>query len=165
MMYSIWRAVMLGVIVTLGVVLGASLVRVSAQASNPRTGTWKLNVEKSKYSPGPAPQGQTMKIEASGDGEKAATEGVNAAGTATMTQYTAQYDGKDSPITGSQNADTVSLKRIDARTLERTDKKGDKVVATSTRVVSEDGKTMTVTTTGTNAQGQAVNNVTVWEKQ
>jgi hypothetical protein len=164
-MYSIWRAIILGVIVTLGVVLGASLVRVSAQASNPRIGTWKLNVEKSKYSPGPAPQGQTMKIEASGDGEKATTEGVNAAGTATMTEYTAQYDGKDYPITGSQNADTVSLKRIDARTLERTDKKGDKVVATSTRVVSEDGKTMTVTTKGTNAQGQAVNNVTVWEKQ
>jgi len=164
-MDSIWRAVMLGVIVTLGVVLGASLVRVSAQASNPRSGTWKLNVEKSKYDPGPAPQSNTMKIEASGEGEKATTEGVNAAGTATMTQYTAQYDGKDSPMTGSQNADTVSLKRIDARTMERTDKKGEKVVATSTRVVSEDGKTMTVTTTGTNAQGQAMNNVTVWEKQ
>jgi hypothetical protein len=59
----------------------------------------------------------------------------------------------------------VSLKRLDARTIERTDKKGDKVVATSTRVVSEDGKTMTVTVTGTNAQGQAMNNVTVWEKQ
>jgi hypothetical protein len=164
-MSSSGRAVMLGVIVTLGVVLGASLVRVSAQASNPTIGTWKLNVEKSKYSPGPAPQNQTMKIEAAGDGEKATTEGVNAAGTATMTQYTAQYDGKDYPITGSQNVDTVALKRIDARTLERTDKKGDKVVGTLTRVVSEDGKTMTVTLKGTNAQGQAVNNVTVWEKQ
>ena len=164
-MDAIRRAVMLGVIVTLGVVLGASLVRVSAQASNPRSGTWKLNLAKSKYDPGPAPQSNTMKIEASGEGEKATTEGVNAAGTATGTQYTAQYDGKDYPMTGSQNADTVALKRIDARTLERTDKKGDKVVATSTRVLSEDGKTMTVTTKGTNAQGQAVNNVTVWDKQ
>jgi hypothetical protein len=107
----------------------------------------------------------TMKIEAAGEGEKATTEGVNAAGTATRTEYTAQYDGKDYPITGSQNADTVALKRIDARTIERTDKKGEKVVVTSSRVVSEDGKTMTVTTTGTNAQGQAMNNVTVWEKQ
>src|SRR5262245_7259331 len=89
------RAVILGVLVTLGVVLGAGLGRVSAQASNPRTGTWKLNVEKSKYSPGPAPQRGTMKIEASGDGEKVTTEGVNAAGMATGTQYTAQYDGKD----------------------------------------------------------------------
>jgi hypothetical protein len=106
-----------------------------------------------------------MKIEAAGEGEKATTEGVNAAGTATGTQYTAQYDGKDYPMTGSQTADTVSLKRVDARTMERTDKKGEKVVATSTRVVSEDGKTMTITTKGTNPQGQATNNVTVWEKQ
>ena len=65
-----------------------------------------------------------MKIEAAGEGEKATTEGVNAAGTATKTEYTAQYDGKDYPITGSQTADTVALKRIDARTIERTDKKG-----------------------------------------
>lgn len=164
-MSSSWRAVMLGVIVTLGVVLGASLVRVSAQAGNPTIGTWTLNMEKSKYSPGPAPQWQTMTIEAAGEGEKATTEGINAAGAATMTQYTAQYDGKDYPMTGSQNVDTVALKRIDARTLERTDKKGDQVVGTLTRVVSEDGKTMTVTLKGTNAQGQAVHNVTVWEKQ
>jgi hypothetical protein len=164
-MDSIWRAGILGVVVTLGVVLGVGLGRVSAQASNPTIGTWKLNVDKSTYSPGPGPQRQTMTIEASGDGEKATTEGITAAGTATMTQYTAQYDGKDYPMTGSQNVDTVALKRTDARTLERTDKKGDKVVGTLTRVVSEDGKTMTVTLKGTNAQGQAVDNVTVWEKQ
>ena len=164
-MGAIWRAVVLGVVVTLGVVLGAGLTRVSAQASDARIGTWKLNVAKSKYSPGPAPQSVTMKVEASGQGEKATTEGVNAAGAATKTEYTANYDGKDYPMTGSQNADMVSLKRVDARTMERTDKKGDKVVLTSTRVVSEDGKTMTVTTKGTNAQGQAVDNVTVWEKQ
>ena len=164
-MDAIRRAVILGVVVTLGVVLGASLMRVSAQASDPRSGTWKLNLEKSKYDPGPAPQSNTTTIEASSDGETATTKGVNQAGTATGTQYTAQYDGKDYPMTGSQTADTVSLKRVDARTMERTDKKGEKVVATSTRVVSEDGKTMTITTKGTNPQGQATNNVTVWEKQ
>jgi len=52
-MHSIWRAVVLGVVVTLGVVLGAGIVRVSAQVSDARIGTWKLNVAKSKYSPGP----------------------------------------------------------------------------------------------------------------
>ena len=164
-MHSMWRAVVLGGVVTLGVVLGAGIVRVSAQASDARIGTWKLNVAKSKFSPGPAPQSRTVKVEASGQGEKVTVEGVNAAGTPTMEQYTANFDGKDYPMTGSQNADTVSFKRIDARTMERTDKKGEKVVTTSTRVVSEDGKTMTVTTKGTNAQGQAVDNVSVWEKQ
>jgi hypothetical protein len=164
-MYSIWRAMTLGVVVTLGIVLGAGIERVSAQASAERIGTWKLNVAKSKYNPGPAPQSGTLKIEAAGQGEKVTTEGVNAAGTATGIQYTSNYDGKDNPLTGSQNADTVSLKRIDARTIERTDKKGDKVVLTQTQVISPDGKTMTATVKGTNAQGQAVENVAVWEKQ
>ena len=120
---------------------------------------------KSKYSPGPAPRSNTLKVEASGQGEKFSTEGVNAEGGRIAVQYTANFDGKDYPITGSQNADTVSLKRIDARTTERTDKKGGKVTVIITSVVSQDGKTMTNTVKGTNAQGQTVNNVVVWEKQ
>ena len=153
-------------LVALGVVLVvADIVSVSAQASDPRVGTWKLNVAKSTFSPGPAPRSNTMKIEASGQGETATTEGVNAEGAATNVAYTAQFDGKDSPLTGSPTADKTSLKRIDARTTERTNKKGETVVGTITQVLSEDGKTMTATVKGTNAQGQAVNNVTVWEKQ
>ena len=93
------------------------------------------------------------------------TEFVNADGTRTATEYTANFDGKDYPLTGSQIADTVSLKRSNARTTVRTDKKGGTVAQTLRRVVSKDGKTMTVTTKGTNAQGQAVNNVALFEKQ
>jgi len=65
-------------------------------------GTWKLNVAKSKYSPGPAPQALTVKVEPSGQGEKVTAEFVNADGTRTTTQYTANFDGKDNPLTGSQ---------------------------------------------------------------
>ena len=164
-MHSCWRTVTLGVVLALGVVLGADIATLSAQASDPRMGTWKLNVAKSKYSPGPAPQALTLKVEPSGQGEKVTAEFVNADGTRTTTQYTANFDGKDNPLTGSQIADTVSLKRIDARTTDRTDKKGGKVAQTLRRVVSKDGKTMTVTTKGTNAQGQAVNNVAMFEKE
>jgi hypothetical protein len=164
-MHSRWCALTLGVVLALGVVLGADIVTLSAQASDPRIGTWKLNGAKSNYSPGPAPQTLTVKVESSGQGEKATAEFVNADGTRTTTEYTANFDGKGYPLTGSQSADTVSLKRIDARTTERTDKKGDKVAQTLKRVISQDGKTMTVTTKGTNAQGQAVNNVAVFDKQ
>jgi hypothetical protein len=122
-------------------------------------------VAKSKYSPGPAPRSNTMKLEASGQGEKYTTEGVNAEGGRIAAQYTANFDGKDYPITGAPNADTVSLKRIDARTTERTNKKGGKVTVIITSVVSQDGKTITNTVKGTNAEGQTVSNVTVWEKQ
>jgi hypothetical protein len=165
-MHSLWHTLTFGIVLALGVVLGADVVSLSAQAGDPRMGTWKLNVAKSKYSPGPAPQSLTVKVEPSGQGEKVTTEFVNADATRTATQYTATFDGKDYPLTGSQlGADTVSLKRIDTRTTERTDKKGSTVIQTLRRVVAQDGKTMTVTTKGTNAKGQAINNVGVFERQ
>src|SRR5690242_15721322 len=92
----------LGVVLAIAVVLGIGIVDLSAQMNDPRIGTWKLNVAKSTYSPGPAPQSVTVKVEAAGQGEKATTDFVNANGTRTTTQYTANFDGKDSPLTGSQ---------------------------------------------------------------
>src|SRR5881396_810359 len=113
-MHSRWRRSTLGVALALGVVLGADIANLSAQASDPRIGTWKLNAAKSKYSPGPAPQSLMVKVEAAGQGEKTTTDFVNTDGTRVTTQYTANFDGKDSPLTGSQfGADMVSLKRID----------------------------------------------------
>ena len=166
-MHSLRRAWTLGLVLTFGVVLGVDIVDLSAQAKDPRIGTWKLNVAKSKYSPGPAPQSLTVKVEPAAQGEKVTAEFVNADGSRTTTSYMeANFDGKDYPLTGSAlGADMVSLKRIDARTTERTDKKGAKVIQTLRRVVSQDGKTMTVTTKGTNAQGQAMNNVAVFDRQ
>ena len=164
-MQSLWRALTLGMVLVVGGVLGVDIANLSAQASDPRMGTWKLNVAKSKYSPGPAPRSMTLKVEPSSQGEKVTAEFVNADGTRTASVYTAKFDGKDYPLTGSAVADTVSLKRIDARTTDRTDKKGGKVVQTLKRVVSEDGKTMTVTVKGMTAQGQAVNNVVVFDKR
>ena len=137
----------------------------SAQAADPLVGTWKLNVAKSTYSPGPAPKSLTAKIEAAGEGEKVTADGVRGDDTPIQVVYTAQYDGKDHPITGSPMADTVSLKRLDANTTERTDKKAGKVVQTLTRKLSSDGKTMTVTIKGTDAEGRPINNLAVLEKQ
>ncbi|MDA1095324.1 MAG: hypothetical protein O3A25_18990 [Acidobacteria bacterium] len=81
------------------------------------------------------------------------------------TAYTANYDGKDVPVTGVATVDTTSLKRINVNTWVQTRKKGGKVVVTLTDVVSADGKSMTVTFKGTNAQGQAFTNVAVFDKQ
>ena len=121
---------------------------------------------KSKYDPGPAPQSQTLKVEAVGKGEKVTSEVVAADGKKTTSTYTANFDGKDYPLVGSTlGADKVSLKRIDARTTERTDKKDGKVIQTIKRVVSADGKTMNVTVTGTNAEGKPIKNAVVFEKQ
>ncbi len=145
------------------VVASALVVTVSAQASN-EIGTWKLNVAKSKYSPGPAPKSQTVTFAAAGQGVKVTVEAVAADGTKTTQLYTANYDGKDVPLTGSATVDTVSLKRINATTVERTDKKAAELVQTITRVLSADGKTLTITTKGTSADGKPVNNVAIYEK-
>jgi len=67
-MHSRWCGLTLGVVLVLGIVLGEDIANLSAQASDPRIGTWKLNVAKSKYSPGPAPQSLTVKVEPSAQG-------------------------------------------------------------------------------------------------
>ena len=96
---------------------------------------------------------------------KATSKGVDGSGTPTAAEWTVNYDGKDRPQTGNPDADALSLKRIDAYTTEFTQKRAGKVVITGTRVISRDGKTMTITTKGTNAAGQAVNDVEVFEKR
>jgi hypothetical protein len=116
-------------------------------------GTWKLNVAKSKYDPGPAPRGSTLTFEVAGDGIKTTAKGQDAAGNPTSTGYTAKYDGKDYPVAllGTADFDTLSLKRIDAFKAEG--------------VVSPDGKTLTLTVDGTDAKGRKVHNVIVYDKQ
>jgi hypothetical protein len=138
----------------------------SVLGADPLIGTWKYDPAKSKFSPGPPSKSITVRFEAAGEGVKVTADVVTASDKATHTEYTGNYDGKDYPITGTETgADTVSLKRLDARTTERIDKKGGKVVMTFTRKVSRDGKTLTVTIKGTNPQGQRVNNVVVFVKQ
>ena len=161
-MQSVLRTMILGMA---AVAFAASMASVSAQSKNPGMGTWKLNVEKSKYSPGPAPKSLTATFEAAGKGQKLKTVGVNADGSPSATEYTAEYDGKDYPIKGSPVADTVSLVRTDAHTYVRTDKKNGKVVQTLTRVLGNDNKTFTVAVKGATPKGEPINNMLVFEKQ
>jgi hypothetical protein len=134
--------------------------------SDPQVGVWRLNVAKSKYSPGPAPKSATTRIEAAGAGAKVIVDQALADGTTRHWEFTANYDGKDSPVTGNNpDADTVARTRINATTVQTIAKKGGKVTTTQTSEVSSDGKTRTVRTKGVNAGGQQVNNVAVYEKQ
>jgi hypothetical protein len=149
--------------------LVASLVVTSPQGAvaqgDPHVGTWVLNVAKSKYSPGPPPKEQTSVYSASGQGIKVATKGTTADGKPAATDYTANFDGKDYPVTGNPDWDALSVKRVDSHTIEFTRKKAGKTVQTATSVVSKDGKTRTVTTAGVNAQGQKVSTVGVYDKK
>lgn len=159
-MQPVLRLVALGIFIAVAVPVG-----LPAQTSDPASGTWELNLAKSKYSPGPPPKSQTRTYDISGQRVKYTAKGIDAQGKPTLVQYSATYDGKDYPITGSPDSDAISFKRVDASTIQFTQKKAGKVVITGTRVVSKDGKVLTVTSTWTNAAGQTTNNVQVFEKR
>jgi hypothetical protein len=152
------RLMKLALVVTL--VAAAYTVQAQADAT---VGTWKLNLAKTKYNAGQAPKSTTLVIEAAGQGVKLTSNTVLADGSARKISYTATYDGKDAAVTGTPDYDTISLKKT-ANGSEGSRKKAGEVLQTFTRVVSADGKTMTVTSTGTNAAGK-VDNVQVYDKQ
>ena len=133
-------------------------------ADDANIGTWKLNEAKSKIGPG-APRNNTVVYEAAGDNVKVTVDGTDSDGKATHSEWTGKYDGKDYPVSGDPNSDARSLKRIDDHTLGLTVKKGDKVTTTGRIVVSADGKTRTVTTSGTDAKGKKVSSTAVYDKQ
>src|SRR5271165_121802 len=135
--------------------------------SNPLVGTWKLNVTKSKFDPGPAPNSLTRTVEAQGDGVKYTFDGVGADGMPVGYSFAVKFDGKDNPIMGSMpsGADTISAKRIDSNNFEATLKKGSKVIGTSKVTVSKDGMVTTVESKGTNAAGVKTHDVQVYDKQ
>jgi hypothetical protein len=149
----------------LTVVVVASVVFLAGAALAQSVGTWKLNLAKSKYNAGTPPKSSTLVYEAAGAGIKVTVDTVAADGTVTHYTYTANYDGKDNPVVGNPNADTMSRTRVNATMTTGVSKKGGKVTNSQTFVVSSDGKTLTITGKGTNAQGQKVDSVGVYDKQ
>jgi hypothetical protein len=147
------------------VVLAVGISFVASAQSDPAVGTWKLNLTKSKYTPGPLPKSNTVMIEAVPNGLHVTAKGEDAAGKPTSIDYTATADGKDMPVKGAPAYDTTAMKRVDANTTEQTRKKEGKTVQTVTRKISADGKTMTVTTRGKDETGRTINNVAMYDKQ
>lgn len=144
------------------VVWGMSLAAFAA--NDAMMGTWKLNEAKSKIAAG-APKNDTVTYEAAGDSIKVTIEGTLPDGTKGKSEWTGKFDGKDYPSTGNPNEDARSVRQINDRTLEVESKKGGKVMLTAHIVVSADGKSRTVTSSGTDAKGKKYKSVAVFEKQ
>lgn len=133
-------------------------------ASNPNIGTWKLNEAKSSI-PSMAPKNSTVVYQATGDNLKVSVDGTDSQGKPAHNEWTGKFDGKDYPLTGDPSADTRSHKKVDDSTTELTNKKAGKVTATGRIVMSADGKTRTVTVTGTDPSGNTVKYSAVYDKQ
>ena len=146
-------------------VLGIALITqgLFAQTKDPLVGTWELNRAKSEFNPDNTLQTRTVEFTAKDGGVTFLQRTVTDRGNTVQSDYTAKFDEKDVPISGSQ-LDSVALKRVDANTVQRTGKMGSKVVETATLKISNGGKTLTITTKGS-IDGDEYSSTQVFEKQ
>jgi hypothetical protein len=142
----------------------AGAVALGAQGKDPFVGMWMLDTAKSTFKPGPGPKSVMVSIDPAGKGYKVSVEAVGADGKPMRWGYSSDADGKDAPVTGNPDYDAAALTRLSATSVTIVYKKGGKPVVTVKSTVSADGKTLTTNSTGTNAAGEAVNNVGVYMK-
>ena len=136
----------------------------AALAGENWVGTWKLDPAKSKLGTN-AVRAQTLTFEATPAGIKLTSDGTDAQGKPMHGGYTSKFDGKDVPWAGNPMADTACAKRVDDNTYENVWKMAGKATVSATVAVSKDGKTLTVTQTGKDPSGAAVNSVAVYDRQ
>jgi len=144
-----------------GIVLASSV----ALAADNWIGTWKLNTARSKFAPGPGPQSQTLKWEATPQGIKQTSDTVDADGTASHGGYVTRFDGKEVAWEGNPNADKANPKKIDDNLFVNAWTLAGKPTITAKVRVSKDGKTLTVSQTGRNAKGETVHSIAVYDRQ
>jgi hypothetical protein len=142
----------------------AVIPQIGFAQSDPWLGTWQLNLAKSKYSPGPPPRSQTVNLQGDGQNHRVTETGIDAAGKPTSAAFTRIFDGMPHPGV-TPNFDAASFTRVDDHTVIISRTKAGKLVQTVTNVVSQDGKSNTITTIGTDANGRPINNITVYDKQ
>ena len=159
------RKILSTLLVGIALACGSSTVALAAETSSLLTGTWNLNLAKSKFDPGPPPKSDSRTYVESAQGVTVTVNIVTASGATIAEHSTYAYDGKDYPITGNPREDALSLKRVNARTTIITQKLSGKAVGTETRVISADGKVMTISANGTNAKGVPFERVAVYDKQ
>ena len=153
-------------VAALGVMLVAYPLVSSAQVPQSALGTWKLNVAKSQYSPGPAPKSQITRIESvAGGGTKMSVDSVDAAGKSIHNEIATMFDGKEAEWKGAAAPTTRAYSRIDDRTFQWVERINGKVGVSGRSTISADGKTRTNVATGTGVDGKPVKNTTVLERQ
>lgn len=142
-----------------------TLLAATAQAAgDPFAGTWILDVQRSQYPVGTCPAAMTIEMESVGRGVRYRSDTIFADGRESHSEYTADYEGNQAMVARGMML-PVFLKRTDARTVVASYTKGLVIVATSRRVVSEDGRTMTITTESKDSSGKSATTIGVFARQ
>ena len=144
-MRSLMRCCGLSLLIGALVALAAAHSPLLAQPPDDRLlGTWRLDVAKSKYVPGPPPLSETRIYSKEPGGLKGVIQRRLADGREETIEYGADFD-HEYPVSGTKTYDAVKFKRIDALTAEAVLSHAGRVFGTARRTVSEDGRTMTIT--------------------
>jgi hypothetical protein len=146
------------------IVLATVFFASPAFAADPVVGTWKLNVAKSKFSTGAALTAGT-RVYTEANGLYTLDQKLTGADGKEMSNRVQYRDGKDEKQATAGPADTTHAKKIDANTWDFDLKKDGKVVGHVHRVVSADGKTLTVHNTGMQLSGAKGDETLVFDKQ
>ena len=150
--------------IVLTLVLCLIALTVGFAADNPNIGTWKLNEAKSKI-PAGVGKNTTVVYSPAADQTKVTTDGVDSSGNPAHSEWTGKFDGKPYPVTGSASVDSRSVLAKGDRTLEITNMKGGKTVGTGKVELAKDGKSRTLETDGTTADGKKYKAKYVYDKQ
>jgi hypothetical protein len=147
------------------IMLAAVFFAGPAFAADPILGTWKLNVAKSKFSGGAALTAGT-RVYTESNGLYTLDQKLTGADGKEMSLQAQYRDGKDvKDVKQALGTDTTLGKKIDANTWDFDLKKDGKVVGHVHRVVSADGKTLTVHNTGVQVNGAIGDETLVFDKQ
>jgi hypothetical protein len=126
-------------------------------------GTWRLNLSKSTYAPGPPPRSEVRSYEEEHEGVRATITTTQADGSTTVVEYLASFNETSFPVVGAGDVDAVGLKAIDPYTSEVSLVTGGRVTGTARRVIARDLKSMTVTVSRMRPDGTA-NIVAVFDR-
>jgi hypothetical protein len=159
-MRPLFASAIAGFVATVGVIAIAF-----ATDSDPVVGTWQLNVAKSTFTAGPAPKSQTRTYTQSGPSITLVMKTMTADGKEATQHTTYQLDGKDYPVTGAPDYDSLAAKQVNPRTASFTLKKAGAPVGTTTRTLSKDGQHMTSKVSVTSVKGEKFESVMVFDRQ
>jgi len=147
------------------IALAASMAALAQPSTDAGVGTWTLNVEKSKFEAGSGLKSETRTYEETPDGLRMTSNLQTANGESHTETTTYKTDGKSYPVSNNPNIDTIKVARVSNREVRSTQLRAGKVVGHLTRVVSKDGKTMTITIEVTTPSGQSEHEVRVYDRQ
>lgn len=138
----------------------------SEEPANPFVGTWVLNVAKSEFNPPESElKSDIVVIEAQENGLKFMFDRVDAEGNASHFGSASKFDGNKYPVIGEGITDMVTLKKLGDNGFEEVVFQDGQETQRVQVILSDDGKSSTVTAKSKDENGEEVTSITYYDKQ